>query len=345
MLNIRYPDALQKGNLIAVTAPSSGTEESTHNLLEKAKERVEENGFHVVFGETAWTQKKGRSASKEKRAKELMSFLLDDRIAAIIPPWGGSFSMEILPLIDWEKLKSISPKWILGYSDISTFLFVYSTITGNASAHGTNFAELSAPEWDSLTSKWIEVLSCPEDGEVIQSSSNQYQSSWEQVYKNPATGFYFDTETEWKNLKGNLQEEFSGRLLGGCISTLRVLIGTPFDQVNNYISKYAAEEGVVWYLESVGLDAINIYRSLWQMKQAGWFKQAKGILIGRTSRYSENQDFHLVDALNDIFADQHIPVLYDVDVGHAPPQNILVNGAFGKVVYNNSEGTIHMNYI
>lgn len=81
------------------------------------------------------------------------------------------------------------------------------------------------------------------------------------------------------------------------------------------------------------------------MKQAGWFKHANGILIGRPSRYSPNQDFHLVDALNDIFGEENIPVLYDVDIGHAPPQNIMVNGAFGKVTYNNSKGTIQMSYI
>lgn len=81
------------------------------------------------------------------------------------------------------------------------------------------------------------------------------------------------------------------------------------------------------------------------MKQAGWFKHANGILIGRPSRYSASQDFQLLDALNDIFADQNIPVLYDVDIGHAPPQNIMVNVAFGKVTYSNSKGTIHMSYI
>lgn len=148
-----------------------------------------------------------------------------------------------------------------------------------------------------------------------------------------------------ENLSGDSQVEFSGRFLGGCISTLRVLIGTPFDQVNDYVSKYAAEEGVVWYLESVGLDAINIYRSLQQFKQAGWFKHENGILIGRPSRHSGNQDFHLVDALNDIFAEEKIPVLCDVDIGHALPQNIVVNRAFGKVTYNNPKETIHMNYI
>ncbi|KON88005.1 hypothetical protein AF332_15025 [Sporosarcina globispora] len=50
--------------------------------------------------------------------------------------------MEVLPLIDWDRFKELPPKWILGYSDISTLSFTYTTITGNASAHGTNLSEL-----------------------------------------------------------------------------------------------------------------------------------------------------------------------------------------------------------
>src|SRR5699024_6728759 len=97
----------------------------------------------------------------------------------------GVFSIEVLPLMDWELLKKLPPKWILGYSDISTLSFAYTTITGNASAHGTNFNELSAPKWDAVTSKWTDVLGCLEKKEVIQYSSNYYQSSWEKTFENP----------------------------------------------------------------------------------------------------------------------------------------------------------------
>src|SRR5699024_7976726 len=94
--------------------------------------------------------------------------------------------------MEWELLKQLHPEWILGYSDISTLAFIYSKITGNVSAHGTNFNELSAPKWDAVTSKWTDVLGCSEKKEVIQYSSNYYQTSWEKTFKNPEQGFNFD---------------------------------------------------------------------------------------------------------------------------------------------------------
>lgn len=109
---VKYPKPLEIGNKIGVTAPSSGVEEHLHILLHKAKENVEKEGFKVIEGDTIWTEYRATSASKEKRAEEFVSFFKDESISAIIPPWGGQFSMAILPLIDWDSLKKLPPKWI-----------------------------------------------------------------------------------------------------------------------------------------------------------------------------------------------------------------------------------------
>src|SRR5699024_12330643 len=121
--------------------------------------------------------------------------------------------------------------------------------------------------------------------EVIQNSSNYYQSSWKKTFKNLATGCYFDKKTEWKSLSGEKEVEFSGRVLGGVVNTLQVLIGTPFDNVNDFISKYTKDQGVVWYLETVGLSAAEIYRTLWQMKFNGGCETTNGDDWGKASGY------------------------------------------------------------
>ncbi|PTX55090.1 LD-carboxypeptidase [Melghirimyces profundicolus] len=100
---IRYPKPLRTGDKIAVTAPSSGVEESLHVLLREAKDRVTQAGFTVIEGSTIWNQCKGASAPKEERAKELMGFLSDPSINTIIPPWGGEFLIDLLPLIDGKR--------------------------------------------------------------------------------------------------------------------------------------------------------------------------------------------------------------------------------------------------
>jgi muramoyltetrapeptide carboxypeptidase len=345
---IQYPRPLKVGDRIAVTAPSSGVQERFHILLHKARERVTQAGYSVIEGETIWTQNKAASAPKEKRAEELLKFLSDDSISAIIPPWGGQFLIDILPLIDWDKLRSLPPKWILGYSDTSTLTFTYTLNTGYASAHGTNYCELSAPNWDPLTRRWTEVLATEAGESVVQYSSQMYQSSWEQAFKNPGTGYYLDTPTEWKVLNKKHQHAHkvtvSGRLLGGCIETLVSLVGTPYAPVHEFIKNYASE-GVVWYLESAESTAAQIYRALWTMKENGWFHHANGVLIGRPGNYSDTQNFGLVDALHGIFDPLDIPVIFDADIGHVPPQLILVNGSLTTVTAEEGKGVCTMTYV
>jgi muramoyltetrapeptide carboxypeptidase len=247
---IIYPQALTRGNTIAVTAPSSGVENHLHHLLDLSRTNIQKLGFNVIEGETIWSNDKCVSASKEIRAIEIMNFLQDDNVNAIIPPWGGEFLMDILPLINWEKLGQSSPKWILGYSDISTFTFAYTLLTGIATAHGTNYIDLSANVLDSTSHRWLDVLQTKEGETIDQYSSKLHQSKWD--FKN--IGFNLDTPTEWKMLDqekaGAKEISFSGRLLGGCLDTISILLGTSYAPVNDFTSNYCSETGVIWFLES-----------------------------------------------------------------------------------------------
>jgi muramoyltetrapeptide carboxypeptidase len=267
----------------------------------------------------------------------LHPLLLDDSIQAIIPPWGGEFLMDILPLLNWELLKQQSPKWILGYSDISTFTFAYTLLTGHATAHGPCYIDLGAEQIDHTTASWLNVLSTNENSAVKQLSSKRCRSSYEVTVP--------DHATNWSSLDVSDKDvSFSGRLIGGCMDTISILIGTSYAPVEGFIKEYFQEDGVVWFLESCEMNAADIYRHLWQMRECGWFKHAKGILIGRPAGYSPTKNFELVDALQNVFGPLGIPVIYDVDIGHVPPQLTLVNGGVAEVFYSNGQGAITITF-
>lgn len=348
MAKIQYPKPLLVGDQIAVTAPSSGVEKEIHHFLHEARNRLTQEGYIIREGETIWTQRKSASASKEVRAKELMDFLTDPSISAIIPPWGGEFTIDILPFLDWDQLRNIPPKWILGYSDISTLSFVYTLLTGYATAHGVNYVDLRAPKWDGLTGRWAEVLATSSGGTITQVSSEYYQSSWEKAFQGEHLGYALDTPTIWKTLDSSSQTEkisLSGRLLGGCIETLVSLAGTRFAPVPSFNREYAPD-GILWYLECSESSAAQLYRALWTIRENGWFEHANGVLFGRhTSGYQDTQDFTYLDALEEIFTSLQIPVVYDTDIGHVPPQLIMVNGAQAHVTVQDGKATCEITYI
>ena len=88
------------------------------------------------------------------------------------------------------------------------------------------------------------------------------------------------------------------------------------------------------------MSAADIYRTLWQMRECGWLQNCSGFLYGRAAGYSDTRDFALTDALMSGLGNLDVPVIYDADIGHVPPQMQIINGAYGRVVYENGSATV-----
>ncbi|MFC5602370.1 S66 family peptidase [Sporosarcina koreensis] len=333
---IRYPKPLQQGDTIGVTAPSSGVDESLHHLVHHAKRQFEKRGYEVTIGETVWTENKSASAPKEIRAAELMAMFKNPEIDAIIPPWGGEILMEILPFIDWEE---IDPKWILGYSDMSTFLFALTVKTGIATAHGPNFVELRSDEWEPVASKFMDVLQTHSESSIEQHSSEKFQSKWQHDAPDDPYVYKLDSPTEWKVI-GSPNIELEGRLLGGCMDTIRHHVGTPYGDIASFQKNFLNDEPILWYFENCEMNATDFHRTMLQFVYAGWFKNAAGIIFGRSPAGKDVKGFTVVDSMERIKELTGLPIVYDADVGHVPPQITFVNGAIGKVSVEHGKGFV-----
>lgn len=79
---------------------------------------------------------------------------------------------------------------------------------------------------------------------------------------------------------------------------------------------------------------------MWQLREAGWFCNVKGFLIGRTQANKEIEDFTYLDAIRNAIYDLGVPIIYDIDVGHVPPQLTLVNGSYATVSYTTNSTKI-----
>lgn len=336
---IRYPESLKKGDKIGVTAPSSGVTGVFSKKLDNAIKQINELGYEVVVSNSVRNQNKLVSASAKVRAEEFTELYLDNSVKAIIPPWGGEFLMEILPYLDYEKLKSVKPKWIMGFSDISTILFVLTLKLNIATAHGPNFLDFGNVPIDDSVLNSINILNQDKKSSFTQNNLKLFQKDWSEVKDDYFPPYNLTEEVKWKILGNNSSTKFSGRLLGGNLDVICKLIGTSYDQVSEFINQYSSK-GILWYFESCEMDSSDIHRTFWQMEQNGWFKNTSGFLFGRVDGYNDVQDYSYVDALKDLSKNNNIPIVYDVDLGHKPPQLTYINGAFAEVTVDNNKGKI-----
>ncbi|MFD0770060.1 S66 peptidase family protein [Bacillus sp. CGMCC 1.60114] len=331
---IKYP-FLQKGATIGVTAPSSGVDVALHNMFKQSCESMEGKGYTVICGETVWTQEKAKSSSAKKRANEFIEMMQDENIDMIIPPWGGELLIEILEEIDFEK---INKKWILGYSDTSTLLLAITLNTGIATAHGTNFVDVRGEYSDDTTAMWQTVLSTETGSSIIQYSSEKFQKKWQHNNPSPCV-FHLTEDTNWKTIS-NKNAKIAGRLLGGCIDVIRHLIGTPFGRVQEFRKEHLNDDSFIWYFENCELTTTDLRRSLVQMKLAGWFDNCSGILFGRSAANHPVNGYTVEDIYKELTNELQIPIIYDIDCGHMPPQITFINGAFAEIEVADGKGVI-----
>lgn len=339
---IRFPDPLNAGDRIAITAPSMGVPDVLHPRLDLAIQAIKQQGYEVIEGQCLRSVHKNKSAEREMRALELTHFLSQPEIKAVMPPWGGELAMELLELIDFELLATHKPKWFSGYSDLSTLHFPLTTLAGWATLHGPNLMELGAKQLDETTAKIWHVLIAERGAEITQYFSLAYQAEGEDWQTVPEAGFHLTQPTEWKRLDGKAASvRLEGRLIGGCLDTLSRLAGTRFGNLPQFCQQNKTD-GVILYIENVEMRPCELTRALVSLRMQGWFNHISGLLIGRSAApdVSEPSRQNYLDALMSALDHLSIPVIYDVDIGHVPPQMSLINGAMTTVIFEGKGGTV-----
>lgn len=331
---ITYP-ILKSGAVIGVTAPSSGVNKELHAILTAAIAKMKREGFSSVLGETPWKQSKAKSSTAIERATELNAMMTDKEINLIIPPWGGELLIEIIEHLDFSNYPC---KWLLGYSDTSLLLLAVTLATGIATAHGTNLIDLRGEQWDDTTAAWLTTLGTKTGESIVQHSSRLYQKEWNFEEPTPCI-FHLSEPTNWKTITGG-PVHMEGRLLGGCIDIIHHLAGTPYGDIDTFRQKHIPDESIIWYFENSDLPTTDLRRALVQLRLAGWFDHCSGFLFGRSSANTPVEDYEVEDVYREIAAEVGVPLIYDIDCGHVPPQMTFINGAYAKIEASGGKGIV-----
>ena len=335
---MRYPAPLQPGDLIAVTSPSSGVADDVRPRLDFCVADLRDRGYDVRIG-ACMDGATIVSAPATDRAAELTEMLLDPTVRAVVPPWGGELAIDLLPVLDVAALAAAEPTWLVGYSDISTVLTPLTLLTGVATMHSPNLMDTPYRVPEPLV-HWLDAASTPAGGTIRQGSASHRQEKWADIRADPEVReMALTVPTRWQALDGSTEVRFAGRLIGGCLETMAMLPGTPYGDLDAFADR-EAPDGLVVYLEVAEADAAWTSRLLHHVRYAGWFDRANGVLVGRTPG-GPNHGFGQLDALHHALDGLPVPVLYDVDVGHVPPQLALVNGASAVVeLHADGRGTL-----
>lgn len=130
-MNLTVP-GITPGDKIAIVAPAKSIE-AEHVLY--ARDFLQKKGFEVQLGKHCLGAHHYFSGTLTERLEDFQTALDDPEIKAILCARGGYGCVQLVDNLQWAAMLR-SPKWIIGYSDITVFHSRLHML-GIKSIHGT----------------------------------------------------------------------------------------------------------------------------------------------------------------------------------------------------------------
>ena len=322
---------------VGIVSLSSGIigEEFIQFEVEIGLRRLREYGLKVKFMPNALKGIDYIREHPEKRAEDLLQAFRDPEIDMILCAIGGDDTFRLLPyLFDHDELReAVSQKVFLGFSDTTINHFMLHKV-GLNTFYGQSFltdvCELG-PEMLPYSRRYFEeLISTGGIREIVPSDiwyGERERFTPDQVGKeltsHPDRGFEL--------LQG--PAVFSGKILGGCIDSMYDFFnGERYADMPLLCEKYglfpALEDwrGRILLLESSEekMPPEKYRRALEYFKEKGVFDVVSGVLAGKPmdETYVEEYKRHLID----VIGDPRLPVVCNINIGHAEPRCIIPFG-------------------
>lgn len=298
------PDFLKQGDTIAVISPSYATSEEN---IEKGMDVIRSWGFTPVkspnLNKTYLVKYAGTIS---ERAADMEWAYNNDQVKGIMCTRGGYGCIQLLDILPAD-LFTKHPKWLIGYSDITT-LHSASVKAGVMSIHGTMLTSLVGTQGQADDDKLLVNLL---KGDIP----------------------HYDWTTTLDNKPGTAQ----GTLVGGNLCTMAPIIGSAYD--------FTTKGDIILFIEEIGENARNIDRILYSLKVHGTLHRVKGIITG--DFYENGDEFQIGNIEDMIrkhtYQDVNIPIAHGFHAGHAGVNYPLIEGAKVTLKVNDHQATLDFN--
>jgi muramoyltetrapeptide carboxypeptidase len=271
------PPYLKRGDTIAITCPAGAVETSD---LRSCNKVLESWGINIKYGKTIGKKWLRYAGTDEERLQDLQALLDDDSVNAILFGRGGYGAMRIIDKVNWEKFRE-RPKWLIGYSDITTIHLHVHNKLGIPTIHGDMSTGLSTKPGDASTKSLEETLFGKPVAYVVKGNG--------------------------LNREGNC----SGILIGGNLSLLQACSGSESD---------ITTAGKILFIEDVNEYKYCIDRMLVHLKRSGKLDKLAGLIVGGFTATKEKDEEDYKQTIEELVWEKvkeyNYPVCFNFPAGH-----------------------------
>jgi muramoyltetrapeptide carboxypeptidase len=266
--------------------------------IDRAQHNIRGMGLQPLLGEHVTKVHGYLAGTDRERAADVNAMFADPEIRAVFAISGGWGCARLLPLLDWKMIRA-NPKLLIGYSDITALHCAFAARAGFPTVHAPN------------------------------AGNSWHVSSWESFWRlafaggTPVLGGAPEEEQTGRIGRTFNGGKASGRLLGGNLTVVSTLMGTPWLPDMN---------GAILFLEDVNEKPYRIDRMLQQMRLAGILESLGGVVFGQCRRCDAPMEgertlgFTLDQVLDQHLAPLGVPAFTGANIGHVSNQLSLPVG-------------------
>ncbi len=310
-MNPILPKRLRPGDTLGLISPASAPPDP--KTVDHSVAALEKLGFKVKLGRHARKRWGFLAGPDRERAADLMEMFANPRVSGIVCLRGGYGTPRLLSLLDYSVIRR-NPKVFVGFSDITALHCAFLVKSNFLSFHGpmaaSHLVQKDTPEF--TIQSWRRTLMKPEPAGSI------------------CRGYHRKTV---KVIRGG---KVAGQLIGGNLTLLASLLGTPFqpDFKNRIL-----------FFEEVDERPYRTDRLLTQFLNAGILQDVTGVAVGichecHDPKAKPRGEFRqsLEDVLKDRLLPLKIPVVSGLPFGHVPYNATLPVG--GQAILDANAGDL-----
>ncbi len=294
---------LKKNDVVGIVAPAGFIK--NQESINQAITLLKNWGLQVKLGKHLFKKHNHFAGTDAERLEDFQNFLDDPKINAIWCARGGYGSVRIIDKLDFSSFKK-NPKFIIGYSDITLFL--------------TTVYNLNIPSIHSFMPTSLDTILHHKEAVL--------------TFKN----ILFGNSVSYviKQNKNNKKGIAKGKIIGGNLSILQSICGTPYS-----INK----EKYLLFIEEIGEYKYHIDRMLHTLKLNGVLKNCSGLIVGNFTNIKKNDPLFgetIEEIILNTTKEYSFPICFDFPAGHIGNNNPII---FGKDAILQVGETISLKYI
>lgn len=306
------PPRLRPGDVVGLAAPAGFVADRFG--IEELVSTIRAMGLEPRLAPNLLERQGYLAGTDQSRAAALNAMFRDPALRAIFAVRGGWGSQRLLPLLDFAALAA-HPKLLVGSSDVTSLHLAIAARTALPSVHAPNVASSwPAAAWESFRRLVFDAAT-------------------------PSYGLAASAEDRLVPRAGRIRTfrpgVARGPLLGGNLSVLAALAGTP------YLPDFT---GAILFLEDTNEAEYRIDRLMSQLALSGILAKCAGVAFGQCTNCTNPGDnfgnFTYLEVLDQHLAPLGVPAFQGALIGHIANQVSIPVGIPAEI--DASAGTIRI---